>query len=86
VQDRLEEFLTGLANNVGADQYRAYNHGLADYDLSRFDGEVNSIYRYEANGLLYTGRTHPAPHGLRCDINMIEVALRPAGVARWRTT
>jgi len=84
MQDRLGEFLTTLANNVGADEFRAYTPNPADYDLSSFGADVDRLYEYEGN-LLHIGQTHPAPRLAQCPINLIQVALRPSGVARWRT-
>ncbi len=85
MQDRLGEFLTALADNIGADKFRAYNPDPADADLSGFGADVDRLYGYEGAALLYTGQTHPAPRLAQCPINLIQVALRPSGVARWRT-
>jgi len=83
--DHLGAFLTELANKLGTDKSRAFTPEAADIDLSSFEADVNRLYEYEGDELLYTGKTHPAPRLAQCQIDMIHVALTPAGVARWRT-
>ena len=85
MQDRLEEFLTNLANSMGADEFRAYSPDPADADLSGFRADLAAVDEYEADGLLYTGRTHTTPYLPLGPTNMIEVALTDVGVGRWRT-
>ena len=86
MDDRLGKFLRMLAVNLGADIIRPYKADPADVDLSNLKADLDTIYRYEADGLLYTGQTHTASYLPRHPVNMIEVALTSEGAERWRST
>ena len=85
MSDRLDKFLTTLADNVGANAFRAYHSDPADVDLSIFKAGLITIYRHADEGLLQTGRIQTAAYLPHNPINMIEVALTPEGVERWRS-
>ena len=86
MQDRLEEFLITLANNVGPNKFRAYNPDPADAELNSFAADINRLYRLAGDDLLYTGQTHGSSYATRCPIGSIQVMLTKSGVALWRAT
>ena len=80
--DRLEEFLTRLAREVGADGEKFYNL-TPGQDLDVFGIDVDRLYRYEAEGLLDTSAPHREQRSGKSLIDSIKVRLTERGVRRW---
>lgn len=82
MRDQLEEFLTRLAREVGADGEKFYN-AVPGQDLDVFGTEVDRLYRYEAEGLLDTSSPHREQRSGKRRIDSIKVRLTERGVKRW---